>query len=218
MVNLVFNSRMMTVYNLNAKNEIVTAMIEHMAQHNENLALRDSKFVFHRVLYMDMDFHRLNVTRGSSYIPSPDCLVKKKAIINPRNSDMECFKWAVIAATKWEEIDRDHQRVSKLRRYENDFDWDGVEFPVSSRDIKRFESRNEITINILAVEDKKVYICRKGKAYVRSANLMLITDGNRKHYVDNNLANDFIASQNSKHKESQHFCTNCLQGFPTEKI
>ena len=165
MVNLAFNSRMMTVYNLNDKNEIVTAMIEHMAQQVENPALRNSKFVFDRVLYMDMDFHRLNLTRGSSYIPSPDWLTKKKALINPRNSDMECFKRAVIAATKWEEIDRDCQRISKLRRYENDFDWDGIEFPVSFKDIKRFESRNEIIINILAIEDTKVYICRKGKEY-----------------------------------------------------
>ena len=126
MVNLAFNSRMMTVYNLNDKNEIVTAMIEHMAQQVENSALRNSKFVFDRVLYMDMDFHRLNLTRGSSYIPLPDWLMKKKAIINTRNSDMECFKWAVIAATKWEEIDRDCQRIRKLRRHKNDFDWDGM--------------------------------------------------------------------------------------------
>ena len=217
MVNLAFNSRMMTVYNLNDKNEIVTAMIEHMAQQVENPALRNSKFVFDRVLYMDMDFHRLNLTRGSGYIPLPDWLVKKAAIINPRNSDMECFKWAVIAATKWEEIDRDHQQISKLRRYENDFDWDGIEFPVSFRDIKRFESRNEITINTLAVEDKKVYICRKGEEYPRVADLMLITDGNKKHYVAIKLLGRLLSSQNSKHKESQHFCTNCLQGFPTEK-
>ena len=49
----------------------------------------------------------------------------------------------------------------------------------SFRDIKRFESINEITINILAFEGKQVYICRKGKEY----NLMLITDHNNKHYV-----------------------------------
>ena len=109
MVNLAFNSRMMTVYNLNDKNEIVTAMIEHMAQQIENPALRNSKFVFDRILHMDINFHRLNLTRGSSYIPLPDWLMKKKAIINPKNSDMECFKWAVITAMKWEEIDRDHQ-------------------------------------------------------------------------------------------------------------
>ena len=216
MVNLAFNSRMMTVYNLNDKNEIVTAMIEHMAQQIENPALKNSKFVFDSIPYMNIDFHRLNLTRGSSYIPLPDWLVKKKAIINPRNSDMECFKWALIAAMKWEEIGRDHQRISKLRRYENDFDWDGIGFPVSFRDIKRFESRNEITINILAVEDKKVYICRKDKEYTRSVNLMLITDGNRKHHVAIKSLARLLSSQNSKHKESQHFCTNCLQGFATE--
>ena len=139
MVNLAFNSRMMTVYNLNDKGEIVTAMLEHMAQQIENPALRNSKFIFNRILHMDIDFHRLNLTRGSSYIPLPDWLMKKKAIINPRNSAMECFKWAVIAAMKWEEIDRDHQRVSKLKRYEKEFDWSGLEFPVSFRDINKFE-------------------------------------------------------------------------------
>ena len=75
-------------------------MIEHMAQQIENPALRNSKFVFDIVLHMDIDFHRLNLTRGSSYVPLPDWLTKKKTIINPKNSDMECFKWAVIAAMK----------------------------------------------------------------------------------------------------------------------
>ena len=71
-VSLAFNSRMMTVYSLKDKNEIVTAMIEHMAQQIENPALRNSKFVFDRVLHMDTDFHRLNLTRGSSYVLLPD--------------------------------------------------------------------------------------------------------------------------------------------------
>ena len=47
-------------------------------------------------------------------------------------------------------------------------------------DIKRFESTNEITINILAFERKQIYICRKRKEYDRVANLMLITDHNNK--------------------------------------
>ena len=154
-VSLAFNSRMMTVYSLNDKSEIVTVMIEHMAQQIENPALRNSKFVFDRVLHMDIDFHRLNLTRGSSYVPLPDWLIKKKAMINPKNSDMECFKWAIIAAMKWEEIGNNPERVSKLRRYEGEFDWSGLEFPVSFRDINKFERNNEIGVNILAVENKK---------------------------------------------------------------
>ena len=154
-VSLASNSRMMTVYSLNNKNEIVTVMIEHMVQKIENPALRNSKFVFDRVLHMDIDFHRLNLMRGSSYVPLPDWLMKKKAIINPKNSDMECFKWAVIATMNWEEIGNNPERVSKLRRYEGDFDWSDIEFPVSFRDINKFERNNEIGVNILAIENKK---------------------------------------------------------------
>ena len=89
---------------------------------------------------------------------------------------MECFKWAVIAAMKWEEVGNNPERVSKLRRYEGDFDWSDIEFPVTFRDINKFERNNEIGINILAIENKKIYICRKVRDYNRIVNLMLIAD------------------------------------------
>ena len=85
------------------------------------------------------------------------------------------------------------------------FDWDGIKFPASIRDIKRFESRNEITINILALEDKKVYNCRKGKEYDQVANLMLITDHNKKHYVAIKSLRRLLSRQNSKHKNLNTF-------------
>ena len=166
---------------------------------------------------MDIDFHQLNFTRGSSYLPLPDWLAKKKAIINPKNSDLECFKWAVIAALRWQEIDRDPQRISKLKRFEADIDWSGVGFPVSFSIIKGFESRNQISINVLAIEDRQIYICRKGGNYERIANLMLITENNRKHYVAIKSLSRLLSKQNSKHKERQYFCMNCLQGFKEEK-
>ena len=100
MVELAFNSRMLNVYDLSDMNEIVNAMITHMKQQIENPVLSDNKFVFDEVIHMDVDFHRLNLTRGSSYLPLPEWLSRKKVIINPHNEDLECFKWAVIAATR----------------------------------------------------------------------------------------------------------------------
>ena len=134
-VDLAFNSRMTPVYNLNDIDDIVRSMIVHMAQQVENPELRDSKFVLEMVIRMDINIHRLNLTRGSSYIPLPDWLSRKEAIINPKNLDMKCFKWAVIAALNRREIERNVQRVSILRCYD-DLDWDGINFPVSTRDIK----------------------------------------------------------------------------------
>ena len=98
---------------------------------------------------MDISIHRLNLTRGSSYLPLPDWLSKKNAIINPKNLDMKCFRWSITAALKWEEIGRDQQRISKLRKYD-DFDLEGINFPVSTKDISKFELRNRIGVNVLA--------------------------------------------------------------------
>ena len=72
-----FNSRMMNVYNLSDMDEIVNEMIAHMKGKIENPALLNSRFVFDKVLYTDVDFHQLNLTRGSSYLLLPDWLIKK---------------------------------------------------------------------------------------------------------------------------------------------
>ena len=70
------------------------------------------------------------------------------------------FKWAVITALKWKEIGRDQQRVSKLRKYD-DLDCHGINFPVSTSDINRFEIRNQVSVNVLALDGKSPYICSK---------------------------------------------------------
>ena len=98
LVELNFNSGMTTVYNLSDMHEIVNKMIAHIKEQIENPALLNSRFVFDEVILTNVDFHQLNLTRGSSYISSPDWLTKKKAIVNPHNEDQECFKWAIIAA------------------------------------------------------------------------------------------------------------------------
>ena len=46
---------------------------------------------------------------------------------------------------------------------------------------------------------------------------MLIMDHNKKHYVMIKSLKRLLSRQNSKHKESQHFCINCLQGFAEQK-
>ena len=75
LVELAFNSRMVNVYNLSDLGEIVNEMIAHMKQQIENPALSNSRFVFYVVLHMDVDFHRLNLTRGLSYLRSITRLV-----------------------------------------------------------------------------------------------------------------------------------------------
>ena len=95
-VELAFNSLMTSVYR--GSETIVDEMITNMKFQIDNPALLNSRFVFDEFLYLDVNFHQLNLMRGSSYLPLPDWLGRKKAIVNPHNDDRECFKWSVIAA------------------------------------------------------------------------------------------------------------------------
>ena len=119
--------------------------------------------------------------RGSSYLPLPDWLVRKKAIVNPHNNDEECFKWSVIAVEKVGM--KDPQRVSNLRKFKDNYGWSGSEFPVSIKDIWKFETRNNISVNVLAVEGRDIYIHRKGQRMGRQINLLMVSEDGINHYT-----------------------------------
>ena len=125
----------------------------------------------------------------------------KKAITNPCNEDQECFKWTIIAASRWETIGKNPQRISKLKNFEKDFDWSGIKFPVLVKDMKGFEFKNRISIKLLAIEDRDIYICRKGEyIYERAINLMIIDNHASPHYVAIKSLSRLLSSKNSKHE------------------
>ena len=81
-----FNSQMAEVFQGSDLSEIIKEMSIHMKMQVENLTLANSRFVFDRVLLLDINFHKLNLTRGSSYLPLPDWILSKKAVINLKNA------------------------------------------------------------------------------------------------------------------------------------
>ena len=210
---LAFNSLMMSVYRGSEPDQIVDGMIANMKFQIDNPALLNNRFV--EFLYLDINFHQLNLTRGSSYLPLPDWLARKKAIVNPYNDDEEwCFKWSVVTVEKVGM--KDPQRVSDLRKLKDNYDWSGLEFPVSIKDIGKFETRNNISVNVLAVESRDIYIHRKGQRVGREINLLMVSEDGIRHYTAIKSLSRLLSSKNSNTKRKQHFCMNCLQGFTQE--
>ena len=135
-------------------------------------------------------------------------------IVNPHNDDEECFKWSVITA---ENVGmKDPQRVSNLRKFTDNYDWSGLEFPVSIKDIGKFETRNNISVNILAVGGRDIYIHRKGRRMGREIDLLMVSEDGIRHYAAIKSLSRLLFSKNSNTKRKQHFCMNCLQGFMQE--
>ena len=177
--------------------------------------------MFDEVLFLDVNFHRLDLTRGSSYIPVPDWTANKKVVINPKNeNDEECFRWAVTTALHYKEIKSHPERVSNIIGYANNYNWSGLEFPVAINKINEFKKNsNDTAVYVLGVKGKRIYICRNSKHYdgKNVVNLLLTGDGERRHYTAIKSLSRLLGSSNSKHKRKQHFCLNCLQSFHSEE-
>ena len=151
-----FNSLMTELLEAGDINDLIQRMLAYIKTQTENPKFCESGFTLDKIMHMYINFHRLALTRGSSYTELPEWIKNKKALINPQNKDEECFKWAVIAALHHEEIKEDHQRISRLRPYENQYNWKGVKFPVSIKKIDKFEKNNPgIAVNVLCRNKSK---------------------------------------------------------------
>ena len=146
-------------------NDLIERMLAYIKAQTEHPKFPESGFALDKIMHLYINFHELALTRGGSYIELPKWLKSKKALINPQNKDKECFKWAVIGALHHEEIKKDHQRTSRLRPYENQYNWKGLEFPVSIQEIDKFEKNNPgIAVHVLFSNKKiKIYIQPSGQ-------------------------------------------------------
>ena len=220
-VDKVFNSAMTEIFRGSNVEDLLSVMFAHIKTQVEHPALPKSGFTLDHIMHLDIDFHQLVLTRGSSHIELPQWIASKKAVINPKNEDEECFKWAVVAALHCEEISVNPERISKLRPFAERYDWEGLEFPMALNKISKFEKRNpEIAVNVLFVNKKSIYIARRSEfngKRSKQVNLLMIIDGKNRHYTAVKSLSRLLSSENSKgRKGAYHFCVNCLNGFRTE--
>src|SRR5699024_12522477 len=78
---------------------------------------------------------------------------------NIKNKYDKCFLYCIIA--RYIEIaGKDHPyRTSHYERYLNSFNIQGIKFPISNKDIDKFEKLNNLSINIYGydLEDNTIY-------------------------------------------------------------
>ena len=85
--------------------------------------------------------HKVCIIRGSSYIDSADWIKKKKATINPKNTDDKCFLYAVTIALNYEEIESHPERVWSIKTFINKYNWEEINYPSKIDDWKTFEKK-----------------------------------------------------------------------------
>ncbi|XP_057311370.1 uncharacterized protein LOC130649159 isoform X1 [Hydractinia symbiolongicarpus] len=220
-VDKAFNSYMEVLHSNDDISNVFDRIRNKIIEQIENPALPASGFTIDKILHMHVDFHKLKLTRGSSYLPLPKNFSGKRSVINPHNEDEECFKWAVIAALNHDKIDNHPERISNLKKFEDKCNWGGLTFPMALNKIDLFERRNpDIAVHVLTKDDiEGVYMCRKSKHLDRDETvvLFLLCEGDKRHYIAVKNLSGVLSKANSKHEHKEHYCLNCLSGFPSER-
>ena len=140
--------------------EIIKELFKSLLQrYQENLQekMRDSDFVCDGINFLYYDFNKISLSRCGSYIDSPKWLKYKKSTINQKNNDNKCFQYAVTLALNLDKINDHPERISKFKPFIEEYNWKDIDFPSTSKDWKKFETNNEVALNILYVP----YILKK---------------------------------------------------------
>ena len=139
-----------TKINLSGTNEkkLLDIMNEEALENMAQFQRRGSNWRFAEVLKLELHFEDFVPLKGNSWIPLPESISKKKAIINMRNEDDECFKWCVTRALN--PVDKNAERITqKLRKQAEELNWKGIDFPMEVDKIRKFEKNNPfVSVNV----------------------------------------------------------------------
>ena len=128
---------------------------------NEN----DVDYLIDRAVYFENLFHsffvKYNINQiskepiinDSTFIETPEWIKNKKCIINPQNNDNKCFQCSVTVSLYHKQITgRNFFRVSQMKPFIENIDWENTNFPPQKQDYKTSEvNHKSIALNVLRI-------------------------------------------------------------------
>ena len=115
---------------------------------------------------------------------------KKEEIINNNdNNNNSNFQNALDDALNYQAIETHPQRISKLKPYIINYNWEGIDFPAGPQEWKKFERNNKtIALEILFVPRntkiiRTAYKSKYNNKRKKQVILLMITNGKKQHYL-----------------------------------
>ena len=96
-------------------------------KHVDKFTNNGSGWTLESVMSLSVNIAKYAPLKGSSYIELQKYLKNKKAIVNVKNEDNKCLKWALLSALH--PAKKDPQRVNKYMQFK-ELRFSGVDFPV----------------------------------------------------------------------------------------
>ena len=195
--------------------DLLILMIKEILDEILYSPLKETGWIFDEVIRLAIHTTDYKPVNGDSYIPLPDFLMRKKAIINMENKDDKCFFWSILRYLHPRE--KHSSRINDLREYENDLNFKGIDFPIKVKDILKVENLNPDLpgINVFSVNDNnKIYPLRLNrKDTLKTIDLFLFSKDGKQHYSLIQNFSILIRSQITSDRRKIHICKKCLSHF-----
>ncbi|CAH3195844.1 unnamed protein product [Porites evermanni] len=134
-------------------NKLIHKCVNKIIEELESYQKNGSGWYFKEIIQLEIHTVEFNPTKGSTYIPLPDWITNKKAIVNIENKDEKCFLWCILRYLHPKE-DND-TRLKDLKKYEFSLNTKGITFPMKLND---FNNTKEIfKENVELLTRKGVY-------------------------------------------------------------
>ena len=104
------------------------------------------------------------------------------------------------------------------KKFVNDLDYDGVEFPVREKYFREIETKDKICINVFCYKNKLVFsISVSAQEFENSKNLLLVIDENKSNYA---YIKDFdrFMFHKTQNENKKYFCNRFLQCFSSKNV
>jgi len=93
-----FRSKNEIVLESTNKNELWSLLAEQVLEDLAKFQMNGSGWIFHSIAALDIHTVGYEPLSGSSWVPLPKFLARKKAIINMKNTDNQCVTWCIARA------------------------------------------------------------------------------------------------------------------------
>ena len=209
----VFHSEIKKNYASTNEKKILKSMIEEVLENMAKFQRRGSSWRFEEILKLELHLVEFVPLNGNSWIPLPEWIKRKKAVINIKNEDNECFKWCVTRALNPIKI-HPERITQKIRKQAEKLKWKGISVPMDSEKIGRFEKNNpNISIYVFYLDGSIQPLRISEEERKNNIDLLLIEQDGKKHYCLINSSSLLLSKQVAKDEKSKVFCQRCLNHF-----
>ena len=131
----------------------VERLLAELRERHVNSIQNGSGFVLRAIVSADISIAKHTPLDGSSYLPLPDFLARKRCIVNIQNKDNRCFGYAILAASVRLHTANHAYRAAPYDKYFEQYGLDKVNYPVKIEDLEAIERQLNIPFNVFTFFD-----------------------------------------------------------------